>query len=143
MRLALTEAKAAAEKGEVCVGAVVLRDGTVVGRGHNLTRTTQDPTAHAEMLAVRAAADCLQTWRLDGTTVYVTLEPCAMCAGALVLARVSRLVFGAGDAKSGACGSLRNVVRDPRLNHRLDVRGGVLEETCSAMLKGFFEHLRE
>ena len=142
MRLALDEAKAAVHKGEVCVGAVVFLDGEAIGRGHNLTRTSQDPTAHAEMLAIRAAAESLQSWRLEGTTIYVTLEPCAMCAGALVLARVSRLVFGAKDPKSGACGSLRNVVEDRRLNHRLEVRSGVLEARCAEMLKAFFKDRR-
>ena len=142
MRLALAEAAAATGEGEVPVGAVVLREGKVVGRGHNRTRQACDPTAHAEMLAVRAAAAHLGAWQLDGCTVYVTLEPCAMCAGAMVLARVPRLVFGARDPKSGACGSLRNVVEDGRLNHRMEVRRGVLEDLCGDVLRTFFRKLR-
>ncbi len=139
MRLALAEAKAAKAAGEVPVGAVVVREGEVVGRGYNRTRQDGDPTAHAEMLAIRLAAAHLGDWRLEGCTVYVTLEPCAMCAGAMVLARVPRLVLGARDPKSGACGSVRNVVEDSRLNHRLEVRRGVLETACGEVLRAFFK----
>ena len=143
MRIVLAEAESAAKLGEVPVGAAILIDGEVVGSGHNLTRTNQDPTAHAEMMAIRSAADSTGSWWLENCTIYVTLEPCAMCAGALVLARLSRLVFGAWDAKAGACGSLRNVVSDKRLNHRVDVTGGILEEECAESLQRFFKSLRQ
>ena len=138
MREALREAERAGHRGEVPVGAVVVGAGRVLGRAGNAIEAAQDPTAHAEMLALRQAAAALGTRRLLATTLYVTLEPCAMCAGAAVLARVSRLVFGAADPKTGACGSLRNVAEDPRLNHRCQVRGGVLERECAELLKGFF-----
>ena len=139
---ALREAERAGRRGEVPVGAVVVGAGRVLGRAGNAIEATQDPTAHAEMLALRQAAAALGTRRLLATTLYVTLEPCAMCAGAAVLARVPRLVFGAADPKAGACGSLRNVAEDPRLNHRCQVRGGVLEQECAELLKGFFTALR-
>ena len=139
---ALREAERAGRRGEVPVGAVVVGAGRVLGRAGNAIEATQDPTAHAEMLALRQAAAALGTRRLLATTLYVTLEPCAMCAGAAVLARVSRLVFGTADPKAGACGSLRNVAEDPRLNHRCQVRGGVLERECAELLKGFFVALR-
>ena len=142
MREALLEAERAGRRGEVPVGAVVVGAGRVLGRASNAIEATQDPTAHAEMLALRQAAAALGTRRLLATTLYVTLEPCAMCAGAAVLARVPRLVFGAADPKSGACGSLRNIAADPRLNHRCQVRGGVLEQECAELLKGFFTALR-
>lgn len=142
MRLALRLARAAGRRDEVPVGAVVVLDGEVVGRGGNRRQGTGDPTAHAEMVALRQAARRLGTWRLERTTMYVTLEPCAMCAGALVLARVGRLVFGAYDPKAGACGSLYNIVRDPRLNHRLEVAGGVLGEECAEVLRTFFRARR-
>lgn len=138
MALALEEANAAAAKGEVPVGAVVVRGGEVLARAHNLRETTDDPTAHAEVLAVREAAAKLGSWRLDGCTLYVTLEPCFMCAGALVNARLPRLVFGAPDPKAGAVGSLADVARDARLNHRIEVRSGVLGDACGAVLKTFF-----
>lgn len=143
MGLALEEAEKAAGLDEVPVGAVVLRGEDVVGRGHNLTRTDQDATAHAEMVALRDASRKVGSWWLEETTLYVTLEPCSMCAGAIVLARVPRLVYGASDPKAGACGSLRNIVEDPRLNHRPDVSGGVLADTCGAVLKSFFEMKRK
>ncbi|MDE2706624.1 MAG: tRNA adenosine(34) deaminase TadA [Gemmatimonadota bacterium] len=142
MREALLEAERAGRRGEVPVGAVVVGAGRVLGRAGNAIEATQDPTAHAEMLALRQAAAALGTRRLLATTLYVTLEPCAMCAGAAVLARVPRLVFGAADPKSGACGSLCNIAADPRLNHRCQVRGGVLERECAELLKGFFTALR-
>jgi tRNA(adenine34) deaminase len=139
MRQALAEASAALATDDVPVGAVLLAPGgTVVGTGRNAREADTDPTAHAEILALRAAAAALGTWRLDGCTLAVTLEPCTMCAGALVLARVSRLVFGAWDPKAGAAGSVRDVVRDGRLNHRVEVVGGVLEEECAALLRTFF-----
>jgi tRNA(adenine34) deaminase len=140
MGLALDEARAALVTGDVPVGAVVVGpDGTVVGRGHNAREADHDPTAHAEVLALRAASVALGRWRLDDCTLVVTLEPCLMCAGATVLARVPRLVLGAWDPKAGACGSQWDVVRDRRLNHRVEVVGGVREDECGAVLREFFE----
>lgn len=136
MRAALSEAAAAGA--DVPVGAVVVRGGAAVARASNRTVRDQDPTAHAEVLAVRAAAEAIGRWRLDGCTLYVTLEPCAMCAGALVLARVDRVVFGAWDDKAGMAGSVGDVLRHPRLNHRPAVRGGVLGAECGAVLTTFF-----
>lgn len=127
---------------DVPVGAVCVQNGQIVGRGHNARELHGDPTAHAETLALRAAARNLSTSHLVGVTLYVTLEPCAMCAGALWLARIERLVFGAWDAKAGACGSVFDLVRDPRLNHRLQVRGGVLEAECAELLREFFASKR-
>ncbi|UUN27866.1 tRNA adenosine(34) deaminase TadA [Streptomyces sp. FIT100] len=139
MRLALKEAARAAEAGDVPVGAVVLGpDGTVVATGHNERELTGDPTAHAEVLALRRAASSRGEWRLTGCTLVVTLEPCTMCAGALVLSRVDRVVYGARDEKAGAAGSLWDLVRDRRLNHRPEVIIGVLEAECSAQLSTFF-----
>ena len=138
MQLALDEARAAAAAGEVPVGAVVVRDGAVVARASNRTMRDQDATAHAESLAIREASRVAGSWRLDGHTVYVTLEPCAMCAGALVLARVDRVVFGAWDEKAGMAGSVVDLLRHPRLNHRPHVLGGVLEEPAGALLRTFF-----
>lgn len=139
VRLALAEGRAALATGDVPVGAVVVGpSGAVLGRGHNAREATGDPTAHAEVLALREAAAALGSWRLDGCTLAVTLEPCTMCAGALVLARVARVVFGAWDPKAGAAGSLWDVVRDRRLNHRPEVVGGVLEDECGAALREFF-----
>lgn len=142
MDQALAEAQLAGSQGEVPVGAVVVVGGEVVGRGHNLRESRQDPLAHAETLAIAAAAARLGSWRLTGATLYVTLEPCAMCAGALVLARVERLVFAAADAKAGFCGSLGNLVQDSRLNHRLEVVAGIRSEESAAMLRAFFASLR-
>lgn len=143
MRRALDEARCAAALGEVPVGALVVSaSGELVGRGFNRRERDQDPTAHAEILAIREAAQRTGSWRLEGTTLYVTLEPCAMCAGAMVLARVGRLVYGAADPKAGFCGSLGDLVRDPRLNHRLEVASGVLAAECGALLSGFFAGLR-
>ena len=139
MRRALAEGASAAATGDVPVGAVVLGpDGVLLGAGHNAREADGDPTAHAEVLALRAAARAAGSWRLEGCTLAVTLEPCTMCAGALVLARVSRLVFGAWDPKAGAAGSVRDVVRDSRLNHRIEVIGGVLEAECAQVLRAFF-----
>jgi tRNA(adenine34) deaminase len=139
MAEALAEARLAPTHGDVPVGAVVLdASGQVVARARNERELTGDPTAHAEVLALRRAADELGSWRLDGCTLVVTLEPCTMCAGALVLARVARLVFGAYDPKAGAVASLWDVVRDPRLNHRPDVVGGIDEAECGALLQEFF-----
>jgi tRNA(adenine34) deaminase len=143
MAAALEEAAAAPATGDVPVGAVVATAaGEVVGRGRNAREATGDPTAHAEIVALRAAAAALGRWRLEGCTLVVTLEPCTMCAGALVLARVPRLVFGAWDPKAGAAGSVRDVVRDGRLNHRVEVVGGVREEECGDLLRRFFEGIR-
>jgi len=139
MLLALDQARLAARHGDVPVGAVVVdQAGNALAAAGNEREIRHDPTAHAELLALREASRRLQSWRLTGLTLIVTLEPCTMCAGALVLARVARLVFGAFDPKAGAVSSLFDVVRDPRLNHRVDVRGGVLEAECSALLKDFF-----
>ncbi|MDO8121974.1 tRNA adenosine(34) deaminase TadA [Isoptericola sp. b490] len=143
MTLALAEARRSPPRGDVPVGAVVLDgDDRVVGRGHNAREATGDPTAHAEVLALRAASAALGTWRLEGCTLVVTLEPCAMCAGAIVLARVPRLVLGAWDPKAGACGSVHDLVRDPRLNHRTEVVGGVLADECGTLLREFFDAQR-
>ncbi|MHB1063448.1 MAG: nucleoside deaminase [Georgenia sp.] len=140
MGLALDLAREALTSDDVPVGAVVLGpDGAVLGRGRNRREADGDPTAHAEMLALRQAAQALGTWRLAGCTLVVTLEPCTMCAGALVLARVPRVVLGAWDPKAGATGSVRDVVRDARLNHRAEVVGGVREAECAALLRGFFD----
>jgi tRNA(adenine34) deaminase len=143
MRLALVEASLAGAAGEVPIGAVVVgAGGEVLGRGHNAREAGADPTAHAEVLALRAAARVLGQWRLTGATLVVTVEPCTMCAGAAVLARVDRVVFGANDDKAGAVGSLWDVVRDRRLNHRPEVVGGVLAAECSAVLTEFFQARR-
>ncbi|MFI1394645.1 tRNA adenosine(34) deaminase TadA [Streptomyces sp. NPDC020681] len=139
MRLALAEAERAALSGDVPVGAVVLaRDGTVLASGHNEREATGDPTAHAEVLAIRRAAAELGSWRLTGCTLVVTLEPCTMCAGAIVQSRVDRVVYGARDEKAGAAGSVWDVIRDRRLNHRPEVVLGVLEQECARMLTAFF-----
>jgi tRNA(adenine34) deaminase len=145
MRLALEEAGLASAAGEVPIGAVIADvDGAVIGRGHNLRETTGDPTAHAEVVAIRAAAAAAGRtgWRLDGCTLAVTLEPCTMCAGAIVLARLGRVVYGAADPKAGAVGSLWDVVRDRRLNHRPEVTSGVLEAECADVLRSWFEAKR-
>lgn len=142
MRLALDEARRAGEAGDVPVGAVVIVDGRVVGAAGNRREATGDPTAHAEILALRKAADALGSWRLDSATVYATLEPCPMCAGALVAARIARLVFAAPDPKAGACGSLYNLCADPRLNHELAVESGLLESESAELLTGWFSARR-
>ncbi len=142
MALALDEARRAAEVGEVPIGAVVVADGAVVARAHNLRETTHDPTAHAELIAIREAARRLGRWRLSDCTIYVTLEPCPMCAGAMHQARIDRLVFGAFDPKAGAVGTLYDLSNDERLNHRFSVTSGVLADESAALLKRFFERLR-
>jgi len=142
MALALGEAQAAAVHDDVPIGAVVVHNGAVIARAHNRRECNQDPTAHAELLALQQAAAALGRWRLTGCTLYVTLEPCALCAGALVLARLDRLVYGCDDPKAGACGSVHDLVREPRLNHRIDVVRGVLADECQAMLKEFFKGCR-
>ena len=142
MRLAIGQAQAAPAHGDVPIGAVVMHRGEVVGAGHNERELRQDPTAHAEALALRRAAEHLGTWRVLDSTLYVTLEPCAMCAGAIVLARVPRIVFASADPKAGAVGSVLDILAEPRLNHRPEVLGGVLADECAAMLRGFFASRR-
>ncbi|MHC4067766.1 MAG: tRNA adenosine(34) deaminase TadA [Planctomycetota bacterium] len=143
MRAALVEAAAAAQAEDVPVGAVVVHGGRLIGRGHNQKERLRDPTAHAEMLAITAAATARGDWRLTGCTLYVTLEPCAMCAGAIVLARIDRLVFGATDPKTGACGSVYSLVGDAQANHRVAVVRGVLELESSLVLQEFFARQRD
>ncbi|MFC1475898.1 tRNA adenosine(34) deaminase TadA [Candidatus Zixiibacteriota bacterium] len=142
MRQALAEAEAAYEAGEVPVGAVVVAEGSIIGRGHNQVEQLGDPTAHAEMIALTAAADHYESWRLLGAHLFVTIEPCAMCAGAAVLARVERIVFGARDPKFGACGSIFNIPAEERLNHRMAVGEGVLAEQAEALMVSFFRERR-
>ena len=138
MRAALREARAAAAHDEVPVGCVIVHDGTIIGRGRNQVEALHDATAHAEIVAIGAASNALQSWRLHECTLYVTLEPCAMCAGAIVLARLGRLVYGALDPKAGACGSVLDVIHEPRLNHRVEIAGGVLAGECGELLREFF-----
>ena len=139
MRLAIAEAQRALDHDDVPVGAVIVGpDGEVLGAGHNERELLQDPSAHAEMLAIRAAAQQVGSWRLLETTLYVTLEPCAMCAGAIVLARIPTVVYGTADPKAGAAGSVLDILAEPRLNHRPDVTKGVLQSECAALLKDFF-----
>ncbi|UCE62460.1 MAG: tRNA adenosine(34) deaminase TadA [Phycisphaerales bacterium] len=142
MRAALVEAVVAREEGDVPIGAVVVRGTKIIGRGHNQRELLRDPTAHAEMIALTAAAAEVGSWRLDECTLYVILEPCTMCAGAIVLARLKRLVFGAIDPKAGACGSLYNIPTDSRLNHSVEITQGVLAAECSALLSDFFAKKR-
>lgn len=142
MRMALRHASLAPAVGEVPIAAVLVQDGQVLASAHNDRETSQDPTAHAEMLVIRKAAEQLQTWRLTDATLYVTLEPCAMCAGAIVHSRIARLVFGAWDPKAGACGSIFDIPAERRLNHRVEVLGGLLEQESQALLQEFFQQLR-
>ncbi len=143
MRMALDQAVLAQALGEVPVGAVVVSDDQVVAQAHNVREAWQDPTAHAEIVAIRDAANRLGTWRLTGATLYVTLEPCSMCVGAMILARIERLVFGATDPKAGACGSVLNIPEERRLNHQLEVCGGVLDQESQDLLQAFFKRLRD
>lgn len=143
MQAALEEAAAAEALAEVPIGAVVVLDGQIIGRGHNLRETEQDPTAHAEMIAVRQAAEKLGSWRLIDCTLYVTLEPCVMCMGGIILARIPHLVFGCRDPKAGAVGSIYDFAEDNRFNHQVQVREGVLQKECSEQLSRFFRQLRE
>lgn len=143
MSLALDEARTAQAAGEVPVGAVIVRGADLLAKAGNRTLRDQDPTAHAESLVIRAAADALDSWRLDGCTLYVTLEPCAMCAGAIVLARLDRVVFGAWDDKAGMAGSVADLLRHPRLNHRPQVQAGVCAEACGKLLSEFFRARRQ
>ena len=142
MKEALAEARKAYDLGEVPVGAVIVKDGEIIGRGHNLTETQKDPTAHAETIAIRDAASVLGTTRLTGCSMYVTIEPCAMCAGAIVWARIEKLYIGAMDKKAGACGSIFDVVDCPKLNHRVNVDTGILESECKTLMQDFFNNLR-
>lgn len=143
MRHALAEVQLALKKDEVPVGAVVVYEDKIIGRGHNQVESLNDPTAHAEIIAIGAASNYLNSWRLTGASLYVTIEPCVMCAGALVLSRIDRLFFGAKDPKAGACGSLYNIVQDIRLNHQLEIVPYILEEECSQIVQTFFEKLRQ
>ena len=143
MQLALDEARLAAAAGEVPIGAVLVVEEAVIARAHNRREVWQDPTAHAELIAIREASAQLRTWRLTGGTLYVTMEPCAMCIGAAVLARLDRVVFGAWDPKGGACGSVLDIPAERRLNHRIEVVGGIMEEESRELLQGFFKGLRE
>ena len=142
MEFALKEAEQAYKRKEVPIGAVVIHNGRIIGRGYNQIETLKDPTAHAEMIAITAAATQLGSRRLEECTLYVTIEPCAMCAGAIVLARIPKLVFGAADAKAGGCGTLYNIVQDARLNHQVELVRGVLEEKSGEILKDFFTKVR-
>lgn len=142
MRLAIEEAKKAMAIGEVPIGAVVVRDGEVVGRGYNLRETRKDPTLHAEMIAIREASERLGGWRLIGCSLYVTLEPCPMCAGAIVQGRIEQVVYGADDPKAGCAGTLMNLLAEPRFNHQVPVVPNVLQEECGQLLKDFFRALR-
>ena len=142
MRMAIDIARTGSQKGEVPVGAVVVLDGEIIGEGYNAPILHHDPTAHAEIRAMRASAQRLGNYRLSGATLYVTLEPCAMCAGAMMHARIARLVFGAADPKTGACGSVVDLFSEEKLNHHTNVRGGVLAEECADMLRSFFQSRR-
>jgi tRNA(adenine34) deaminase len=143
MGIALREAKKAGDRGEIPIGAVVVRDGAIIGRGYNLREGKQDPVAHAEIIAIRRASRTTGNWRLTGAALYVTLEPCLMCMGAILLARVDRVVFGCQDPKAGAAGSLYDLSNDSRLNHRVSLVAGVREAECSSILSGFFTALRK
>lgn len=142
MQEALKEAREAFDLGEVPVGCVIVRDGEIIARGHNLTETEKDPTVHAEMNALREAAKKLGGWRLPGCSVYVTCEPCSMCAGAMVWARIEKLYIGADDPKAGACGSVLNVAQSSSLNHRIQIERGILKDECGQIMKDFFRKLR-
>ena len=143
MKEALAEAQKALAIGEVPVGAVIEKDGAIIGRGHNKTETAKDPTAHAEIIAIRQAAEALQGWRLLGCRLYVTAEPCAMCAGAIVLSRIEKVYIGTMDPKAGACGSLMNILQDQRLNHYAEIESGIMEHDCRQIMKEFFRTLRK
>ena len=143
MQAAYEEAKKAAAMGEVPIGAVIVRDGKIIAAAHNRTETDKDPTAHAEMLAIRKAAEFLGGWRLLGCQMFVTTEPCSMCAGAIVWARIEKLYIGTMDPKSGACGSVFNIPQDSRLNHFTEIETGLMQEECSCLMKDFFKQLRK
>lgn len=143
MHEAIAEAKLAGLKGEVPIGAVIVKEGKIIARAHNLRETDQSATAHAEVLAIEAANESVGFWRLDGCTLYVTLEPCPMCAGAIIMSRIPKVVFGAWDPKGGCCGTIYNLLKEPRFNHESEVVGGVLEEECGQLLTDFFRALRK
>ncbi len=143
MQEALKEAEKALSIGEVPVGAVIEKDGNIIGRGHNMTETAKDPTAHAEILAIREAALKLGGWRLLGCRMYVTAEPCSMCAGAMILARIQKVYIGTPDPKTGACGSLMNIAQDERLNHSVQIETGIMQQQCEKIMKSFFQKLRK
>ncbi|MCI0428318.1 MAG: tRNA adenosine(34) deaminase TadA [Nitrospiraceae bacterium] len=143
MRMALEEAARASVVREVPIAALIVRDSHVLAQAHNYRELWQDPTAHAEVIVIRAAATALGTWRLTDTTLYVTVEPCSMCIGAIILARISRVVFGAWDPKAGACGSVFDLPAEPKLNHRVAVTGGVLEQESQTLIQNFFKEIRE
>ena len=143
MRIAIEQAKIAEENGDIPIGAVIVYKNQIIAKAYNQREQLADPTAHAEIVALTQAAAFVESWRLNGCTMYVTLEPCPMCAGALVLARVDRLIYGCDDPKAGACKSLYNIVQDERLNHRLEVTSGVLQEQCRQQLQEFFSRRRE
>ena len=143
MEAALAEARAAGAAGEVPIGAVIMRQGSIIGRGGNRTMRDNDATTHAEMVAIREASRALGSWRLEGCTLVVTVEPCAMCAGAIVLARVARVIFGAWDEKAGMAGSIADLLRHPRLNHRPEVTGGVRADECASLVREFFQERRQ
>ncbi len=142
MKIAIEQAQIAQENGDVPIGAVIVHNDTIIAKAYNQREQLQDPTAHAEIIALTQAAAARQSWRLEGCTMYVTLEPCPMCAGALVLARIERLVYGCDDAKTGAVKSLYNIVQDDRLNHKIEVTSGVLADDCSKLLQQFFQNRR-
>ncbi|WP_425755446.1 tRNA adenosine(34) deaminase TadA [Ihubacter sp. rT4E-8] len=142
MQEALREAKIAFRLGEVPIGAVIEKDGQIIAKGHNLTETLKDPTAHAEMMAIRQAAEALGGWRLIGCNLYVTVEPCSMCAGAMIWARINRLYIGAMDPKAGACGSVFQIAQSSKLNHRIEIETGIMEEECASLMREFFSQLR-
>ncbi|RNA65942.1 tRNA adenosine(34) deaminase TadA [Alteribacter keqinensis] len=143
MKEAVAEAEKAEDKGEVPIGAVIVKDNKVIGRGHNLRESVQLATSHAEMTAIQGACEAVGSWRLVDCTLYVTLEPCPMCAGAIVQSRIERVVYGAADPKAGCCGTLMNLTDEPRFNHQAYVTSGIMEETCSNLLTSFFRKLRE
>lgn len=143
MKEALEEAEKAKALGEIPIGAIVVKENNIVGRGHNLTESTKDPTAHAEMLALRDAAKALGGWRLIGCDLYVTIEPCAMCAGAIVWSRIENLYIGSMDPKAGACGSVFNIVQEKKLNHWVNIKSGIMEDECREIVKSFFRELRK
>ena len=143
MKQALKEAQKAYKENEVPIGAIAVHKNQIIGRGHNQTERLKDPTAHAEILTITAAANALSSWRLEDVTVYTTVEPCIMCAGALVLARVKRIVFGARDEKFGGCGSIFNIVGEKKLNHQVEITAGVLEKESASLMKSFFKRKRK
>lgn len=142
MKEALKEAKKSYQKDEIPVGAVIVKDGKIIARGHNIKETKTDPTKHAEIIAIQKASKKLQTWRLSGCTMYVTLEPCSMCAGSLIQARIDKVVIGTMDEKTGACGSVLNLLSDYKFNHTVQVETGIMQEECKTILQQFFKELR-